>query len=64
MKLSERMARGESWTLEDVIQLEAENTALELERDTLKAAISIAMNENQRLNKYVEDYAEEQDDET
>ena len=32
---------------------------IELERDTLKSALDVAMSENQRLTKYVEDYKEE-----
>ena len=36
MKLSERMAKGESWILEDVIQLEEENAALKRESEELR----------------------------
>ena len=32
---------------------------VELERDTLKSALDVAMSENQRLTKHVEDYEEE-----
>ena len=32
---------------------------VELDRDTLKSALDVAMSENQRLTKYVEDYEEE-----
>ena len=50
-------------------ELQTENEALsellsplvdvELERDTLKSALDVAMSENQRLTKIVEDYEEE-----
>ena len=59
----------ETWLEGRVAQLEAENAALsellsplvdvELERDTLKSALDVAMSENQRLTKHVEDYEEE-----
>ena len=59
----------ETWLEGRVAQLEAENAALsellsplvdiELERDTLKSALDVAMSENQRLTKIVEDYEEE-----
>ena len=53
----------------DLTEARAENAALsellsplvdvELERDTLKSALDVAMSENQRLTKIVEDYKEE-----
>ena len=59
----------ETWLEGRVALLEAENAALsellsplvdvELERDTLKSALDVAMSENQRLTKHVEDYEEE-----
>ena len=59
----------ETWLEKQLALIEAENTALsellsplvdvELDRDTLKSALDVAMSENQRLTKIVEDYKEE-----
>ena len=75
MKLSEKIRRenypwGDPDWLPALEQLESENEALgellsplvdvELERDTFKAALDVAMSENQRLTKIVEDYLHKQ----